>query len=257
MKADHRMFGHMLLAAQSRRLDMQEVLCYPLGPKPWALVNADGSLKKTAKLNLSMHLEKQVTFVDEPNGGNATVIDAMGIVQKIHGENLTFSELSERILGCILNDGRNSQRIDVVYDIYKKHSIKSAERLRRGSKEGVLFLKIKSKHRVKNYKRLLSNIEIKNRLTKFLAQSWMEADNRTKLGNISLLVTIGEECFAITQHKVDQLTSSQEEADTRLALYASHAAKTYKNVIVISEDTDVFVILLSLHVQIGGRILLR
>ena len=53
------------------------------------------------------------------------------------------------------------------------------------------------------------------------------------------------------------MTSSQEEADTRLALHASHAAKTYKNVIVISEDTDVSVILLSLHAEIGGRILLR
>ena len=43
LKADNRVFGHMLLVAQNRRLDMQDVLCYPLGPNPWALVNADGS----------------------------------------------------------------------------------------------------------------------------------------------------------------------------------------------------------------------
>lgn len=45
LKADHRVFGHMILVAQSRRLDIQEVLCYPLGPSPWTLANADGKSK--------------------------------------------------------------------------------------------------------------------------------------------------------------------------------------------------------------------
>lgn len=106
----------------------------------------------------------------------------MGIVQKIQGNNFTFVELSQRIFSCVLNDGRNSQRIDVVFDIYKEHSIKSAERVGRVSKEGLLFLEVKSGHRIRNYKRLLTNTHSKNRLTKFLVQSWMEVDNRKKLG---------------------------------------------------------------------------
>ena len=55
LKADNRVFGHMLLIAQNRKLDMKEILCYPLGRKPWALVNADGTLKKTGKQN-SIHI---------------------------------------------------------------------------------------------------------------------------------------------------------------------------------------------------------
>ena len=85
----------------------------------------------------------------------------------------------------------------------------------------------------------------------------MEVDNRRKLGNISLFVTVGEECFAITQHavtKIDNLTSSQEEADTRHALQESHAAKTFQNLRIL---TDVFVILFSLHAHIEGKIPLR
>ena len=42
----------MLLIAQNRKLDMRDVLEYPLGPKPWALANADGTLKKTGKSTL-------------------------------------------------------------------------------------------------------------------------------------------------------------------------------------------------------------
>ena len=40
-------------------------------------------------------------------------------------------------------------------------------------------------------------------------------------------------------------------------IHVKHAAKSYQNVVVNSEDTDVFVILLSLHSQIPSRILLR
>ncbi|KAK6167136.1 hypothetical protein SNE40_021234 [Patella caerulea] len=46
MKADNRVFGQILLIVQNRKLDIKEVLRYLLGPKPWALANPDGTLKK-------------------------------------------------------------------------------------------------------------------------------------------------------------------------------------------------------------------
>ena len=49
MKADRNLFGHMIVVAQSRKLDMREVLSHPLGPIPWALAKGDGSLAKTDK----------------------------------------------------------------------------------------------------------------------------------------------------------------------------------------------------------------
>ncbi|KAG1670035.1 hypothetical protein GQR58_017158 [Nymphon striatum] len=112
LKADNRVFGNMLLIAQSRKLDMKDVLQYPLGPKPWALANADGTLKKTGKATLGKHLEKEVANVDVPSGSCATIVDAMAIVQMIPGENMTFDELSDAILKKIFNDGRGSGRID-------------------------------------------------------------------------------------------------------------------------------------------------
>ena len=49
LKADHKLFGRMVLIASSRNLHMQDVLKHPLGPLPWALANCDGTLKKTNK----------------------------------------------------------------------------------------------------------------------------------------------------------------------------------------------------------------
>ena len=44
LKADRNLFGHMIVVAQSREIDMKQVLSHPLGPIPWALANGDGSL---------------------------------------------------------------------------------------------------------------------------------------------------------------------------------------------------------------------
>jgi len=79
----------------------------------------------------------------------ATIVDALGIVPKVHGEQVTFDELSDRILKQILTDGRGSERIDVVFDMHRDQSIKTAERLSRGSTQGIVFSQIKPGHRIK------------------------------------------------------------------------------------------------------------
>ena len=74
------------------------------------------------------------------------------------------------------------------------------------------------------------------------------------------MVTSGERCFRLTIDDVTEITelrSMREETDTRMMIHVKHAAASYRNVVVISEDTDVFVILLSFHSQIPTRILLR
>jgi len=92
-----------------------------------------------------------------------------------------------------------------------------------------------------------------------------EQQRRNKLGQIILMVTSGESGFRISKDEVleavleaHELLSTQEEADTRLMIHVKHTAAKYPKVVVTSEDTDVnFIILLSLHLQIGTRIILR
>ena len=60
----------------------------------------------------------------------------------VHGENLTFSELSNHVLMQFLNDGQGSRQINVVFDLYKAQSIKAAEWVNGGSKDGIVFNQI-------------------------------------------------------------------------------------------------------------------
>ena len=95
----------------------------------------------------------------------------MALIQKVHGGNCTFEELSDHIFQSSLHAGQGSDRIDVVFDVYRNQSIKHAERVSRGSQDGVKFKTIRSGHKIKNWRRLLTCTETKNRLTKFLADS--------------------------------------------------------------------------------------
>ncbi len=65
LKADRNLFGHMIIASQSRELHIKGVLAHPLGPLPWALSNPDGSLWKTNKAALARELEKSASSVED------------------------------------------------------------------------------------------------------------------------------------------------------------------------------------------------
>ena len=69
-------------------------------------------------------------------------------------------------------------------------------------------------------------------------------------------MTCGEDCFQITDtdnREVPELKSSQEEADTRLLFHAQHAAHTGSAaIILVADDTDVFLLALAFFDQIAA-----
>ena len=109
-------------------------------------------MKKTNKAVLSKHLESKVLPVEEVPHPSATVIDAMGFMNKLHGENQTLSELSDHVFSQMLHAGHVSDRIDVVHH---SDTIKSAVRILRGSTEGIAFSNIMPGHKIKNWMQLI------------------------------------------------------------------------------------------------------
>ena len=49
------------------------------------------------------------------------------------GDQKTFAEVAESLMYMVLNEGTDSQRIDVVLDVYGDNSIKNPETEKRGS----------------------------------------------------------------------------------------------------------------------------
>ena len=57
LKADSSLVPRMTEIAQTRSMDMQEVLKHPLGPLPWSLASTDGTITKTVKSKLAELVE--------------------------------------------------------------------------------------------------------------------------------------------------------------------------------------------------------
>ena len=71
------------------------------------------------------------------------IFDEMIMLQKMRGDQKTFAELADSMMSMVLHEGTDSQRIDVVFDVYRNNSIKNHKREKRGSESG---------HKVRNFK---------------------------------------------------------------------------------------------------------
>ena len=93
------------------------------------------------------------------------------------------------------------------------------------------------------------NPQNKKALTIFVTKEWKQDKYRRKLTDKVLFVACEEECHQISPEAaftVEELNSTQEEADTRILLHLSHAGRSdYSTLIVASEYTDVFILCLS------------
>ena len=242
----------MVLVAESRHLRMNDVLSDPLGPLPWALANGDGTMRKTNKAALARELEKQVLPAGTIPEPSATIIDGMSLIQKMKGNDQTFSQLE---LTRTLHDGVRSHRIDVVFDKYREDSIKNAGRSNRGSTAGIQFRNMAPGHRIQQWRKFLSSSANKANLIRFLVAEWKTPKLREKLNDKKLYVASEETCLHITNDQwaeVAELQSNQEEADTRIILHAAHAAGVgYSAVVVTADDTDVIVLCLAFSPDIS------
>ena len=53
IKADRAQLAQMIVTTEKRKLKMNDMLCHPNGPRPWALDSADGVMRRTNKSTLA------------------------------------------------------------------------------------------------------------------------------------------------------------------------------------------------------------
>ena len=88
----------------------------------------------------------------------------MAVVKKLKVKsNVTFKEMSEKLLDEILKTRGSPSQIHVVFDVYKTDSIKNAERIRRSS-EQLHFRTIVASQKIKQWNQFLSSGDNKMQL---------------------------------------------------------------------------------------------
>lgn len=179
----------------------------------------------------------------------------MSLVQKVKTDVTTFGDIASAIHNMIRKEAMQSKRIDVVFDIYEEMSIKTVERTSRGEEQGLQLHQITATQLVRQWRAFLRQANNKSSLIAFLVEEWQKAKYTDKLPDRELFVTHLQKCWKISGNQcqvVPELISKHEEADGRLLLHAAHAAAAgYTEIVICSEDTDVFILCLAFSEQIN------
>ena len=118
---------------------------------------------------------------------------------------MTFGQIADAALSRVLQEGGNSRRIDVVFDVYNEISIKSAERERREEGESVSYKNLTARQKIKQFRNFLRNGQNKNSLIKFFNDYWRKPQSREKLANKELYTTCGTKCYKLTSDTVQEV----------------------------------------------------
>ena len=254
INADRSLFGRLLIASNTRNIDLRDVVTYELSPVPCALAHTDGTLRKSNKTILLTVLEDSVQVLprlpcdnDEPLTAN--IIDGMAAVQMIKTAGTSTASHYFNTVTAPLGKN-NCSRVDIVLDRYEKvDSIKESER-RRGSTSGY-EIKIAGPHTAvpKNWNAYISNPVNKINLQRFLGRIWTEIGKNTLNFGHQLVLA---RCFTDPQdvlmvergttRSLPRLVSDQEEADTRMMLHAEDCSHLFQRLVLHSPITDVAVI---------------
>ena len=240
------------------RIELADLMKYPLTPVPFSIGTADGGFAKTDKSKgLKYLLDDTDTMTVPPQDKTVLLIeDGNALFHSIKEIPANFKQISEKLFNM------TSQKVDVIFstDMYKEDSVKSMERNRRGSSEKLL-LQGENTKKPADWKAFLTNEDNKKQLVQVLLSAWANDVYATKLqGRKVTLICEGDAyCYTSddgikTQRTVlPGLKSTQEETDTRVVLYCLYAQEQgYKIVQVRTPDSDIFFILLH-YIDMLGR----
>lgn len=237
-------------------IDFNRALEFPLYHLPLSLAHPDGKIRSTSKSKLLEIVlpSNSTTMSSLERSASNLVIDMIAhyrVISKTLPE--TFEDWILRFLNTL---PKNYSRVDIVADTYRDFSIKSGERLKRGSGSRLLIKSMKCKT-PQDIGKFFTNNENKSRLIN-LTFEFIKENPQKCLGLLGCnVITLSSDTYCVTVtangnvHN-DDLKSDQEEADTKVVLHALDIlASSPGNVCIRSPsgDTDILVVALGVIVE--------
>ena len=124
------LFGQLAIIMQTRQINLKDVFSYPISIYPLSLSIC--FIRKTNKASLLQSFEKNVQpgVIRQDTTIVVNVLDGMALIRKMKVRDINFSQLAKQIFQHALSITPKPARTDLVFDVYKKNSIKDAERVR-------------------------------------------------------------------------------------------------------------------------------
>ena len=138
VRADRNLFAWLTVVAQTRDLNMRQVLSYELGPVPLSIASPDGGLAKTARSKLLPLLERSIPAVEDIPLTATLLVDGMATPQTTIVGGGTFADMARPVFAQITSGLLPGGRVDFVVDQCRPVSIKNLERQNRSASGGLL-----------------------------------------------------------------------------------------------------------------------
>ena len=253
-------------AKTGRTINFQAALAYPLSSVPLAFANPDGSRRVTKKsqlMEIVLSYSEQETMHESnliPKEATAAyIVDLVALIRSLPGVSDTYRELTQRIVDTLPTC---YARVDIVADTYRKDSLKNSERLKRGHSAKVLINSAVSKL-PRNFSDFLKNGENKGRMIEIIKDEMVRQKHTflEKLKCSEIMFSVDKVCIHMTESSTDvirELSSNQEEADTKLLLHAKDAFNAHPGKAIFirspSGDVDINILFLGLFPEDPDRI---
>ena len=239
LKNDCSLFARLYIGCQTRDGDLNEFFKHENQESPPSL-SEFGKMRTGKKADLVSCLEsKAPSHVASPKV-DMKVLDGAAVVHFLStGEARTFEEYAKMVFcSYVTTQLEGTDRIDVVWDVYRGDSLKQGTRGRRGT--GVRRRVSGAVKLPGNWPNFLKNEENKDELFKYLAQQIVQKNIEGKV----IVTTIGESVLSSADLYTGGLEPcTQEEADTRMMLHVLNGGQQgHRRIMIRTVDTDVVVL---------------
>ena len=251
IRSERNLFARCLVVTRSRpELDIRDIFGhYELTPHPRSVFDATGQLLPAVDKCKLMHILESITppspenMQVEQDRWDCVIIDGMAILHQIQNPHQSCAHLAESFCQRVQHLSINATEVHVLFDRYDRTlSLKHHTRERRKATTKSIHIQIGDAtplHKVQ-MKQLLAEPRNKDQLTEYL---FRKVVTHFGCGPATIIASYRDSVIS-NRGNYDHLASSQEEADTKIILHASDAAKRQlSSLCVYSADTDVLVLL--------------
>ena len=261
-------FADILCRYDGKILDYEFLVRWPITKAPWMICDEEEKSRCVSKPVFRNHLQNlnPIKPRTEVTGISIYIVDAMKIVRMISPSNMTPSTFETWTVSFYNYINRLPGNVShIVFDIYslnKDFAYPSKGRYNPesvGERRYISDLSQQLPFTIAAWNNYLSNDQNKRELTNLMIDYLIGGKYKF---NRPVYVTKEKKSFLIqngTSTDVPELFSNHKEADPRLALHAVYASSIAPNeaVCVVCDDTDVFIILLSIATQMKGDLFFR
>ena len=245
----HLIYSRVVGLQQSRNIQLSDVLNYELSPVPASMFSESGEMRiPTTKSALKRALQVEVSsrLALQPD---ATIIDGCAILWVFHWPNRGNVQDFVHNFASFIFAKVDMCDVYLVFDRYNEFSIKSATRLARSGQQASRRHKLSLQTPLPSQMVVLTVTENKVQLIDMVCRHLIQANQQEKPNRHRFIITglasTPTEVYQGVSKQRDDLRSTHEEADVIIIQQVVSVANGgARHISVLSDDTDVFILLL-------------